>query len=286
MTDSDRPQSSGIPESAVQALLDQLTDAAVVVDRELRPIAWNSRYLQQLGQRAGQFKRRLADEGVRCHGLLHLDLCETRCLAKRSWTSKRATREDEVGGRVTGSDEALTFIVTTAPVINGEGASVGALEIYRDVTAEARIQARYTMLLDEERKRSELLEIKVKERTVELEKSIEELTSTREQLIQSAKLSSLGQLVAGVAHEINNPINFISGNLPFLREHIDSMLQIIDFVLRVPKIEANDAAVLQDLLKKFELGKNRRSDRWYRWFNEVPVVLLLAIVILVVVKPF
>ncbi|HTH44629.1 MAG TPA: CopD family protein [Oxalicibacterium sp.] len=40
------------------------------------------------------------------------------------------------------------------------------------------------------------------------------------------------------------------------------------------------------LLKKFELGKNRRSDRWYRWFNEVPVVLLLAIVILVVVKPF
>jgi putative membrane protein len=40
------------------------------------------------------------------------------------------------------------------------------------------------------------------------------------------------------------------------------------------------------LLKKFELGKNKRSDRWYRWFNEVPVVLLLAIVILVVVKPF
>ena len=40
------------------------------------------------------------------------------------------------------------------------------------------------------------------------------------------------------------------------------------------------------LLKKFELGKNRRSDRWYRWFNEVPVVLLLTIVILVVVKPF
>jgi putative membrane protein len=40
------------------------------------------------------------------------------------------------------------------------------------------------------------------------------------------------------------------------------------------------------LLKKFELGKNRRSDRWYRWFNEIPVLLLLAIVILVVVKPF
>jgi len=40
------------------------------------------------------------------------------------------------------------------------------------------------------------------------------------------------------------------------------------------------------LLKKFERGANRRSHVWYRWFNEVPVVLLLAITILVVVKPF
>ncbi|HEY6772814.1 MAG TPA: CopD family protein [Oxalicibacterium sp.] len=40
------------------------------------------------------------------------------------------------------------------------------------------------------------------------------------------------------------------------------------------------------LLKKFENGANKRSHTWYRWFNEVPIVLLLAIVILVVVKPF
>ena len=40
------------------------------------------------------------------------------------------------------------------------------------------------------------------------------------------------------------------------------------------------------LLKKFERGANQRSHVWFRWFNEVPVILLLAIVILVVVKPF
>src|SRR3954463_7228856 len=40
------------------------------------------------------------------------------------------------------------------------------------------------------------------------------------------------------------------------------------------------------LLKKFENGANKRSETWYRWFNEVPVLLMLAIVILVVVKPF
>ena len=40
------------------------------------------------------------------------------------------------------------------------------------------------------------------------------------------------------------------------------------------------------LLKKFENGANKRSHKWFRWFNEVPVLLLTAIVILVVVKPF
>jgi putative membrane protein len=40
------------------------------------------------------------------------------------------------------------------------------------------------------------------------------------------------------------------------------------------------------MLKKFEKGENQRSHVWLRWFNEVPVILLLAIVVLVVVKPF
>jgi putative membrane protein len=40
------------------------------------------------------------------------------------------------------------------------------------------------------------------------------------------------------------------------------------------------------LLRKFVAGQDRRSERWYRWFNETPALLLLAIVVLVVVKPF
>jgi putative membrane protein len=40
------------------------------------------------------------------------------------------------------------------------------------------------------------------------------------------------------------------------------------------------------LLRRFEAGTNRRSHRWYRWFNEAPVLFLLAAVVLVVVKPF
>jgi signal transduction histidine kinase len=60
------------------------------------------------------------------------------------------------------------------------------------------------------KKRSEELEMLVKERTEELEKSIEKLKSTQAQLIQSEKLASLGELTAGIAHEIQNPLNFVN----------------------------------------------------------------------------
>src|SRR5262249_36968164 len=85
------------------------------------------------------------------------------------------------------------------------------------------------------------LEDRVRERTSELERSnaelgrkhdeversreavsraYEELQSAQQQLIQSEKLASLGQLVAGVAHEINNPVSFIVGNLGPLRDRL------------------------------------------------------------------
>ena len=60
-----------------------------------------------------------------------------------------------------------------------------------------------------------------------LTKALQELKETQDQLIQSEKMAALGQLVAGVAHEINNPINFIHGNLPHARDYYDDLLAII-----------------------------------------------------------
>jgi signal transduction histidine kinase len=80
-----------------------------------------------------------------------------------------------------------------------------------------------------------LLENKVKERTDELIKineslslSIDNLTATQKQLIDNEKMASLGQLTAGVAHEINNPINFVSSNIAPLRLDFDELLVLLD----------------------------------------------------------
>ncbi len=76
-------------------------------------------------------------------------------------------------------------------------------------------------------KNNEELEDRVEERTSELKNTLEELQRTQSQMIQSEKMSSLGQLVAGVAHEINNPVNFIHGNLAYVQEYIESLLGFV-----------------------------------------------------------
>lgn len=72
------------------------------------------------------------------------------------------------------------------------------------------------------------LELRVAERTSELTRALEELQNSQLQLIQKEKMSALGNLVASVAHEINNPVGFIAGNLQPAIEHIQDLLLVID----------------------------------------------------------
>ncbi|MDZ8085907.1 MAG: GAF domain-containing protein [Nostoc sp. DedQUE12b] len=61
----------------------------------------------------------------------------------------------------------------------------------------------------------------------ELTQTLKELQHTQSQLIQSEKMAGLGQLVAGVAHEINNPISFIYGNITYVTEHTENLFKLL-----------------------------------------------------------
>ncbi|MUG94022.1 AAA family ATPase [Scytonema sp. UIC 10036] len=142
------------------------------------------------------------------------------------------------------------------PIIN-QGKLLGILYLENNLTAEAFTRERVELLKliitqaaislenailyqnlaranEELEEYNRTLEEKVSKRTQEiheknqhLKRALKELQNTQTQLIQSEKMSSLGQMVAGIAHEINNPINFIHGNITHAAEYVESLLNMI-----------------------------------------------------------
>ncbi|KST63683.1 sensor histidine kinase [Mastigocoleus testarum] len=104
----------------------------------------------------------------------------------------------------------------------------------------------------------------------QLQGTLEQLQNTQNQLIQTEKMSGLGQMVAGIAHEINNPVNFIYGNLDYAKEYTQNLIELLQiYQIKYPepdstikaKVEAIDVDFLQKdlpkLLNSMEVGSER-----------------------------
>ena len=135
------------------------------------------------------------------------------------------------------------------PTDKVKGLEIGAVDYitkpfqHEEVIARLKLHLKISNL-------TRTLEQRVQERTAELTQSLQQLKQTQLQLIQSEKMSTLGQLVAGIGHEINNPIGFISGNCYHIEEYVKDILRLVN--LQQQKLPHLDPEI-EELLEEIDL---------------------------------
>ena len=192
------------------------------------------------------------------------DICQENCTDARltSWRDSfgmdeyvvfdlRQEAEQSIGLLIAGNTAEMAKYQTQ--ISEDEDGLLGLANAVSQITAAINNVHSY-QALEEERSH---LENRVLVRTQDLHDKNESLQSTlaalqqtQAQLVQSEKMSGLGQLVAGIAHEINNPVNFIYGNLKHADMHTKDMLALLD---TYQKHHPNPHTDVQDLLEDIEL---------------------------------
>jgi PAS domain S-box-containing protein len=112
--------------------------------------------------------------------------------------------------RICHQDGRWRWLTSTAsPLRSDQGEIIGCVGVVRDITEQKQAEQ------------------ELQHHAQKLERTLQELQRTQAHLIQTEKMSSLGQMVAGITHEINNPNNFIAGNLIHLNRYLQNLLEMV-----------------------------------------------------------
>jgi diguanylate cyclase (GGDEF)-like protein len=173
----------------VATFVDTSFDAAVVVGRDLEVLHANRLYLRMADITPRALKKTV--HKAMCHEHFGLESCsKDGCLAQRAMEMGRSIRVDEVAA----TKMELRVNWLAIPLLDDKENAYACIEVYRDVTAESRMQTNYKGLLDRERRRAELLQQEVKRRTADLHRSNEALGRALQQVSTLARTDPLTML--------------------------------------------------------------------------------------------
>lgn len=151
------------------------------------------------------------------------------------------------------TNHLLTFGVATEGILLSIALATRINDYKKDKEA-SQLEA-YQLLEEKEQivlNQNIMLEEKVQERTAELEKTNRNLKETQSQLVDAEKMASLGQLTAGISHEINNPINFVVSNIKPLKRDIQEIISILN-----KYNEISDPSQLKEKLEEINALKKK-----------------------------
>ena len=167
-------------------------------------------------------------------------------------------------------------VVTEISQLNQLGIKLKDFAIHDSVTDFLFLLQAKSKLMDELTEQQAKLKDALREkeaRAKTVEQAIENLQKTQSQLIQAEKMSGLGQMMAGIAHEVNNPLNFINGNLSHINNYVKDLISLINlyqkhFPQASPEIinymkEIDLEFLLEDLpslVSSVEMGGHRIRD--------------------------
>jgi signal transduction histidine kinase len=217
-------------QAKLQYLLRQIVDGSpvptFVINSKHRVLFWNRACEKITGKAAQEMvstdNHRRVFYGHERHTLADLIVEGADPAQLRAhYGDKHLTRSSLIDGACEAEDyfphlgeEGIWLYFTAAPLLDPNGRIFGAIETLQDVSE------RHTA--------EEALVRHLKEQQHLVEKRSGELAEAQQQLLQSEKLASIGQLAAGVAHEINNPIGFVHSNLGSLTRYFEHLLRVIE----------------------------------------------------------
>lgn len=203
-------------EALHKSILDNAVDGIITTDQSANIISFNPAALTLFAYRDGEIIGR---------PLTQLFPVETRkqtiANIKKHFSRNRGNaKERSIAISMQSKDQEIIPVEITVSKARTRSQSVTTW-IIRDVRKRRHLE-------EELERYSHELEELVEERTAKLSDTVKQLQNTQSQLIQNEKLASIGQLAAGVAHEINNPVGFVSSNISTLNKYIESLLNLIE----------------------------------------------------------